>query len=173
MCLWEYSEHSSWPWVVRIAEKITFCDAARGVVTVRVQNIGRDIFFQTFRVPELHNMIFTPRGDETSKRMPIDRGDITAMALELLLNPRLVEIPDFQGLIIRAAHKFLISRRDGDLPDSFIVPIGILIDLICSETNIYLFGQVRLVFCVQTSFEILDQATLIPAQQKVTSMVIF
>jgi hypothetical protein len=105
--------------------------------------------------------------------MPIDRGDITAMALKLFLNPRLVEIPDLQGLIIRAAHKFLISRRNGDLSDSFIVPIGILIDLIFSETNIYLFGQVRLVFCVQTSFEIFDQATLIPAQQKVTSMVVF
>jgi hypothetical protein len=32
---------------------------------------------------------------------------------------------------------------------------------------------VRLVFCVQTSFEILDQAALIPAQKKVTSMVVF
>lgn len=100
------------------------------MVTVRVQNIGRDILFQTFGVPELHNVIFTPGGDETSKRMPIDRGDITTMALELLFNPRFVEIPDLQGLIIGTAHKFLISRRNGNLPDSFIVPIGILIDLI-------------------------------------------
>jgi hypothetical protein len=51
--------------------------------------------------------------------------------------------------------------------------LGSLSTLFFKKKNIHLFGQVRLVFCVQTSFEILDQAALIPAQQKVTSMVVF